>query len=153
MNETIYPISSIVRYIKSTLDQNPYLNGIRIQGEISNLKKHRSGHWYFTLKDEQARLSCVMFATYASRCQAAVRDGMKVIVKGSISMYEQQGSVQCYVTAIREDGIGDLYLRYEQLKKKLFDEGWFDDAHNSRSRPMRAISPSSPQRRGRPYRM
>ena len=129
MNETIYPISSIVRYIKSTLDQNPYLNGIRIQGEISNLKKHRSGHWYFTLKDEQARLSCVMFATYASRCQAAVRDGMKVIVKGSISMYEQQGSVQCYVTAIREDGLGDLYLRYEQLKKKLFDEGWFDDAH------------------------
>ena len=129
MNETIYPISSIVKYIKSSLEQNPYLNGILIQGEISNLKKHRSGHWYFTLKDTQARLSCVMFATYASRCHAKVEDGSKVIVKGSISMYEQQGSVQCYVTAIRNDGLGDLYLRYEELKKKLFQEGWFDESH------------------------
>ena len=129
MQQTIYPISSIVAYIKSTLDQNPYLNGILIQGEVSNLKKHRSGHWYFTLKDAQARLSCVMFAAYAARCQANVHDGSKVIVKGSVSMYEPQGSVQCYVSAIREDGLGDLYLRYEELKKKLFAQGLFADAH------------------------
>lgn len=132
MSETIYPISSIVKYIKSTLDQNPYLSGILIQGEISNLKKHRSGHWYFTLKDEQARLSCVMFASYALRCKAKVEDGSKVVIKGSISLYEQQGSIQCYVTAIRNDGIGDLYLRFEELKKKLFAEGWFDEQHKKK---------------------
>ena len=132
MNETIYPISSIVKYIKSNLEQNPYLNGILIQGEVSNLKKHRSGHWYFTLKDAQARLSCVMFSTYALRCKAMVEDGSKVIVKGSISMYEQQGSVQCYVTGIRNDGLGNLHLQYEELKKKLFAEGWFDESHKQK---------------------
>ena len=129
MNEKIYPISRIVTYIKSTLEKNPYLSGILIQGEVSNLTKHRSGHWYFTLKDSKARLSCVMFASYASRCRFDVQDGAKVIIKGSISLYEPQGSVQCYVTQIRGDGLGELYVRFEQLKKKLYEEGWFDEDH------------------------
>lgn len=129
MNEKIYPISRIVTYIKSTLDKNPYLSGILIQGEVSNLTKHRSGHWYFTLKDSKARLSCVMFASYASRCRFDVQDGAKVIIKGSISLYEPQGSVQCYVTQIRGDGLGELYVRFEQLKKKLYEEGWFNEDH------------------------
>ena len=107
MNEKIYPISRIVTYIKSTLEKNPYLSGILIQGEVSNLTKHRSGHWYFTLKDSKARLSCVMFASYAFRCRFDVQDGAKVIIKGSISLYEPQGSVQCYVTQIRGDGLGE----------------------------------------------
>ena len=84
MNERIYPVASIVKYIKGILDQNPYLSGILIQGEVSNLTRHRSGHWYFTLKDERARLSCVMFASYASKCRVNVRDGMKVIVRAII---------------------------------------------------------------------
>ena len=129
MNERIYPVASIVKYIKGILDQNPYLSGILIQGEVSNLTRHRSGHWYFTLKDEKARLSCVMFASYAARCRVNVQDGMKVIVRGSLSMYEAQGSVQCYVTAIRSDGLGDLYMQYEELRKKLHAEGWFDEGH------------------------
>src|SRR5699024_2578460 len=108
-----------------------YLSSMLVQGEISNLTRHRSGHWYFTLKDERARLSCVMFASYASKCRVNVRDGMKVIVRGSLSMYEAQGSVQCYVSSIRSDGLGDLYMQYEELRKKLHAEGWFDEAHRS----------------------
>ena len=73
-----------------------------------------------------------MFASYALRCKAKVEDGSKVVIKGSISLYEQQGSMQCYVTAIRNDGIGDLYLRFEELKKKLFAEGWFDEQHKKK---------------------
>ena len=110
MNERVYTVSAIVKYVKGMLDQNPYLSSMLVQGEISNLTRHRSGHWYFTLKDERARLSCVMFASYASKCRVNVRDGMKVIVRGSLSMYEAQGSVQCYVSSIRSDGLGDLYM-------------------------------------------
>lgn len=129
MNERVYTVSAIVKYVKGMLDQNPYLSSMLVQGEISNLTRHRSGHWYFTLKDERARLSCVMFASYASKCRVNVRDGMKVIVRGSLSMYEAQGSVQCYVSSIRSDGLGDLYMQYEELRKKLHAEGWFDEAH------------------------
>src|SRR5699024_1986133 len=129
MNERVYTVSAIVKYVKGMLEQNPYLSSMVVQGEISNLTRHRSGLWYFTLKEERARLSCVMFASYASKCRVNVRDGMKVIVRGSLSMYEAQGSVQCYVSSIRSDGLGDLYMQYEELRKKLHAEGWFDEAH------------------------
>lgn len=129
MNQPIYRVSSIVRYVKGLLERDPYLDDMLIQGEISNLKKHRSGHWYFTLKDEKTRLSCVMFASYALRCRIGVEDGMKVIVRASLSLYEPQGSMQCYVKEIRSDGLGDLYLRFEQLKRKLQEQGYFDERH------------------------
>lgn len=129
MSQYLYTVSTLVRYLKDSLDQDINLRTILLQGEISNFTNHRSGHWYFTLKDAKARISCVMFASHACRCSFLPQEGMQVIVKASLSVYEAQGSVQLYVSSIQMDGIGDLYLRYEQLKRKLMQEGIFDSAH------------------------
>lgn len=129
MKQAIYSVSALVRYLKASVDQDMRLQSILIKGEISNFTNHRSGHWYFTLKDSGARLSCVMFSSYASRCKLMLKEGMQVIVKASLSVYEAQGAVQLYVTAVQLDGLGDLYLEYEQLKRKLSMEGLFDAAH------------------------
>lgn len=125
----IWSISSLVNYVKRSLDGDPLLTNILIKGEISNFTHHRSGHLYFTLKDDKARISCVMFATYARNVKFQIKDGCKVIVKASLSMYEASGSVQLYVNAMQLDGIGDLYLELERLKKKLASEGLFDTSH------------------------
>lgn len=129
MKQAIYSVSTLVRYLKATVDQDMRLQSILIKGEISNFTNHRSGHWYFTLKDAHARLSCVMFSSYASRSKLMLKEGMQVIVKASLSVYEAQGAVQLYVTSVQLDGLGDLYLEYEQLKQKLSMEGLFDTAH------------------------
>jgi len=118
-----------VHYLKETLDHDMNIQSVLIKGEVSNFTNHRSGHWYFTLKDAKAKLNCVMFASYASRCRILLKEGMKIIVKASLSVYEPQGNVQLYVTALQVDGLGDLYLQLEQLKKKLYQEGLFDPAH------------------------
>ena len=129
MKQAVYSVSSLVRYLKASIDQDVRVQSILIKGEISNFTNHRSGHWYFTLKDANARLSCVMFSSYASRCKLLLKEGMQVIVKASLSVYEAQGAVQLYVTSVQSDGLGDLYLEYEQLKRKLSIEGLFDEAH------------------------
>ncbi len=129
MKQAIYSVSTLVRYLKASVDQDMRLQSILIKGEISNFTNHRSGHWYFTLKDAHARLSCVMFSSYASRSKLMLKEGMQVIVKASLSVYEAQGAVQLYVTSVQLDGLGDLYLEYEQLKQKLSMEGLFDAAH------------------------
>ncbi len=129
MKQAIYSVSTLVRYLKASVDQDMRLQSILIKGEISNFTNHRSGHWYFTLKDAHARLSCVMFSSYASRSKLMLKEGMQVIVKASLSVYEAQGAVQLYVTNVQLDGLGDLYLEYEQLKQKLSMEGLFDAAH------------------------
>ncbi|MBR3693596.1 MAG: exodeoxyribonuclease VII large subunit, partial [Erysipelotrichales bacterium] len=97
-------VSILMRYIKSRIDVDPKLASVRIKGEISNFVAHRSGHYYFSLKDEGARISCVMFASKASRCTLSLKDGMGVIVSGSISVYESTGTVQIYVNSVEEDG-------------------------------------------------
>lgn len=126
MSRAVYSVSSLVHYLKETLDHDMRVQAVLVQGEVSNFTNHRSGHWYFTLKDGKARIACVMFATYASRCQILPKEGMKVIVKASLSIYEASGQVQLYVTQLQSDGLGDLYLQYEQLKQKLAAEGLFD---------------------------
>lgn len=128
----IWSISSLVNYVKRSLDGDPLLNNILIKGEISNFTHHRSNHLYFTLKDDKSRISCVMFAAYARNVNFQIKDGCKVIVRASLSMYEASGSVQLYVNAMQLDGIGDLYLEFERLKKKLASEGLFDPAHKKR---------------------
>jgi exodeoxyribonuclease VII large subunit len=100
-----------------------------VSGEISNFTNHRSGHLYFSLKDNSAKMNCVMFKTSAQKMNLALKEGMKVIVTCSVSLYEPQGNIQLYVTKIQSDGVGDLFLAFEQLKKKLLAEGLFDAIH------------------------
>ncbi len=126
MSSQVYSVSSIVHYIKQVLDHDMRIQSILIKGEISNFTNHRSGHWYFTLKDTRSKINCVMFSSYAKRCRILLKEGMHVIVTASVSMYEAGGSIQLYVTAVQADGLGDLYLQLEETKKKLAAEGLFD---------------------------
>lgn len=129
MSQSIWSISSLVRYIKSSLDHDMNLQSILIKGEVSNFTNHRSGHYYFTLKDNSSRISCVMFASYARRCPLQIKDGMKVLVSANVSMYEPQGNCQLYVLQVQLDGIGDLFMQLEEIKRRLNAEGLFDEAH------------------------
>lgn len=129
MSQAVVKVSTLVSYLKSKIDQDNYLQRILVSGEISNFVHHRSGHWYFTLKDEASRLSCVMFASSASRSKYYPKDGDKVILQANTSVFESSGQLQLYVTGIKLDGIGDLHIQFELLKKKLFEEGYFDENH------------------------
>lgn len=129
MSRLVYSVSSLVHYLKESIDNDMNVQSVLIKGEISNFTNHRSGHWYFTLKDKKSKLSCVMFSSYASRCKILPKEGMQVILTASLSVYEAQGTCQLYVTQVQADGIGDLYLQYEQLKEKLAEEGLFDPTH------------------------
>lgn len=129
MKQSVYSVASLVHYIKDTLDNDLNIQSILIKGEISNFTNHRSGHWYFTLKDKKAKISCVMFASFASRCKTLPKEGMEVIVSGSVSVYEPYGNIQLNVKSLSIDGLGELYLQLEEVKKKLNREGLFDPAH------------------------
>ena len=122
-------ISDLNRYIKAKFDMDNHLGRVYLKGEISNFKHHTRGHLYFTLKDESSRLSAVMFASLARNITFEPEDGMKVLVSGRISVYEATGSYQIYVSEMQLDGIGNLYLEFEKLKKKLAAEGLFNQAH------------------------
>lgn len=122
-------ISSLVSYLKKSIEQDMRLRTLMVSGEISNFTNHRSGHLYFSLKDNSAKMNCVMFKTSAQKMNLALKEGMKVIVTCSVSLYEPQGNIQLYVTKIQIDGVGDLFLAFEQLKKKLLAEGLFDAIH------------------------
>ena len=126
MSKALYSVTGLVRYIKGTFDTDSNLQSILVKGEVSNFTNHRSGHWYFSLKDSKAKISCVMFASYASRTKFLLKEGMKVIVSANVSMYEASGSTQLYVTAVQQDGLGDLYLQLEAVKEKLRLEGCFE---------------------------
>ena len=123
-----FTVTELNSYIKNILESNRTLASVTVRGEISNFISHRSGHLYFSLKDEGAQLKCVMFRSSASRLRFMPEDGMKVIVHGSISAYVQGGSYQLYAGSIQPDGKGALYLAYEQLKERLSKEGLFDTA-------------------------
>jgi len=118
-------IRELNRYIKLKLEGDVNLQDIWVRGEISNFTRHTSGHMYFTLKDESGRLKCVMFASYNQRLSFMPKDGMKVLARGGVSVFERDGVYQFYVTAMQPDGIGSLYLAFEQLKQKLEAEGLF----------------------------
>lgn len=129
----IYSIKDINRYIRMKLESDVLLGDVWLRGEISNFTHHSSGHMYFTLKDKDSRLKCIMFASHNQRLPFIPREGAKVMARGNISVYERDGNYQFYVTAMQPDGIGSLYLAYEQLKTKLETEGLFAEG---RKRPI-----------------
>ncbi len=129
MDIKYYSITALNRAIKNMFDSKPELNRVYIKGEISNFKHHSRGHFYFTLKDENSRIAAVMFSSSASRINFEPEDGMKVLVSGRVTVYEATGGYQIYVDEMAIDGIGNLYLEFEKLKKKLEGEGLFDISH------------------------
>lgn len=118
-------VNALTKYIKRKFDADPHLQDVHVRGEISNFKQHSSGHMYLTLKDEKARILAVMFSSHSRAMKFSPENGMKVIVKGDISVYEPSGQYQIYIKEMRPDGIGELFLAYEQLKKRLESEGLF----------------------------
>ncbi len=132
MEQEYIKISELNNYIKSLLDSDIFLNRVYIKGEISNFKNHTRGHLYFTLKDEESRLNAVMFQSNALKLQFKPEDGMNVLVRGRISAYPTQGSYQIYVDSMEPDGLGNLYIEYEKLKKKLALEGLFLESHKKK---------------------
>ncbi len=122
-------VTELNSYIKNKIADDEYLNNVLIKGEISNFKNHYTGHMYFTLKDENSLIKCVMFKTYAQKLEFMPKDGMKVFVLGGVSVFERDGVYQIYVKAMQEDGVGILYKKYEELKKRLEEEGYFDEEH------------------------
>ena len=124
-----YSITALNRAIKNMFDSKPELNRVYIKGEISNFKHHSRGHLYFTLKDENSRIAAVMFSSSAGNLKFEPEDGMKVLVSGRVTVYEATGGYQIYVDQMDLDGIGNLYLEFEKLKKKLAAEGLFNPEH------------------------
>ena len=137
----VLSVTQVNEYIKSLLESAPPLSSIQVKGEISNFTHHKSGHLYFSLKDEGGLIRSVMFRGHASALKFRPENGMKVVARGTISAYVRDGSYQLYVAAMEPDGIGALYLAFEQLKRKLEAEGLFDKA---RKRPI----PKCPTRIG-----
>ena len=122
-------VTQLTQYIKLLLDRDEILSQVCVRGELSNYKAHSSGHQYFTLKDEGAVISCVMFRSDAMRMRFRPESGMKVILYGRVSLFPKSGQYQIYVTAMQPDGVGALAVAFEQLKTRLHEEGLFDAAH------------------------
>ena len=125
---SIYSVSQVNSYIKHMFNEDFALSSISIKGEVSNCKYHSSGHIYFTLKEENAVISCVMFAGNRRGLSFNLKEGLKVVAKGSVNVYERDGKYQLYAKEISLDGEGDLYKKYEQLKKELLEMGMFDNS-------------------------
>ena len=125
----VLSVLELNEYVKGVLEDEPQLQAVAVKGEISNFIHHRSGHMYFTLKDEDSQIKAVMFKNANMRLQFRPKDGQKVVVMGSVSVYSPGGQYQLYVGAMKQDGIGDLYQAYEELKKRLSEEGLFDPIH------------------------
>lgn len=126
MEKRYLTVSALNRYLKAKIDSDNQLQRILIKGEVSNFKHHSSGHFYFTLKDEHSRINAVMFASKAKKIPFILSNGMKILVQASVSVYDVAGTYQLYVDTVEQDGLGNLFLRYEQLKKQLASEGLFD---------------------------
>lgn len=126
-------VGALTLYIKRKFDHDPHLQEIFVKGEISNFKRHSSGHMYFTLKDEKSRILAVMFSRSARSVKFEPENGMKVLISGEISVYEPSGQYQIYVKQMQPDGVGDLFLAFEQLKERLQKEGLFA---SERKRPI-----------------
>lgn len=134
-------VSELNNYIKNMFDSSRFLSSVTVKGEISNFTYHRSGHLYFSLKDGEAQIKAVMFRSSASRLKFMPESGMKVIAHGAVSVFPRDGAYQLYVSSMQPDGIGALYLAYEQLKAKLAGEGLFDEKYKK-------LLPEMPQRIG-----
>ena len=122
----IFSVAQLTGYIKTLMERDAYLQNVTVKGEISNFIAHRSGHWYFTLKDENSQIKAVMFYGSNVRVNFKPENGHKVVLQGKVSVYEGRGEYQIYVTAMKRDGLGDLYVAFEELKQRLASEGLFD---------------------------
>lgn len=140
-SHTYLTVKALTKYIKRKFDADTHLRDVYVKGELSNVKVHSSGHIYFTLKDDAARVTSVMFAMNARSLKFKPESGMNVLVRGDINVFEAAGQYQLYASSIQPDGIGELFLAFEQLKKKLEQEGLF---HPSRKKPI----PSFPKKIG-----
>ena len=129
MEKRFLTVGALTKYIKRKFDADPHLHDCLVKGEISNFKQHSSGHMYFTLKDDKARILAVMFSSANRRMKFTPENGMKVLVRGDVTVYEGSGQYQIYVHDMQPDGVGDLYLAFEQLKEKLTKEGLFAVEH------------------------
>ena len=127
--QPVFTVSALNDHIKALVDSDPMLAGVAVRGELSNYKVYPSGHHYFTLKDAESSLRCVMFKTNASRLRFRPENGMGVTVFGRVSVYPRDGAYQLYCTAILPEGMGDLHVAFEQLKRKLAEEGLFESVH------------------------
>lgn len=116
-------------YVKTLVDRDEFLNQVYVRGEISNFKRHYTGHLYFTLKDEDSLIKCVMFKSYTQNVCFEPKDGMAVLILGTVAVYERDGVYQIYVKGMEPDGVGALHAAYEQLKEKLEAKGMFDESH------------------------
>lgn len=125
-------VTELNMYVKDKVAEDEFLNSVLVKGEISNFKHHYTGHMYFTLKDENSLIKCVMFKSSTVTLNFAPKDGMKVIVLGSVGVYERDGVYQIYCKAMQEDGMGSLYVAFEKLKAKLEQEGLFDESHKKK---------------------
>lgn len=125
--ETVFTVTRLNEYAARILSNDPRLRSIKVSGEIGGFKRYPSGHLYFSLKDEEAVISCVMFRSYASKLGFSPREGMRVVVHGSVSIYAKDGKYQLYADAMREDGEGELYRQFLLLKAKLESEGLFEN--------------------------
>ena len=128
-HDAVMTVSELINFIKSMFDSNRLFNSIHVKGEISNFVNHRSGHFYFSLKDEEGQIRAIMFRTSALKLKFMPENGMKVTVFGSISVFPRDGVYQIYVNNMQPDGVGALYLAYEQLKAKLDSEGLFSESY------------------------
>lgn len=131
---TYHPISvtELNTYLKEKFNEDEYLNNVLIKGEISNFKHHYTGHMYFTLKDENSLIKCIMFKTSTATLNFIPKDGMKVQVFGTVAVFERDGVYQIYCKAMQEDGVGSLHKAYEELKARLEKQGYFDVAHKKK---------------------
>ena len=125
-------VTELNKYIKDKIATDEFLNNVLIKGEISNFKHHYTGHMYFTLKDDNSLIKCIMFKSYTTNLKFVPKDGMSVLAFGTISVFERDGVYQLYCKAMQEDGLGGLHKAYEELKEKLQKEGLFDEAHKKK---------------------
>lgn len=125
-------VSDLNKYMKDKVASDEYLKSVFVRGEISNFKHHYTGHMYFTLKDENSLIKCIMFKSSTLTLNFVPKDGMKVNVLGSVAVFERDGVYQIYCKAMQQDGVGDLYAKFKELKDKLEKEGLFDEEHKKR---------------------
>ena len=140
-NRGTFTVSELNNYIKSVFESDRKLCCVTVKGELSNFVAHRSGHLYFSIKDEDCQIRAIMFRSAAMRLKFLPESGMRVVVSGSVTVYPRDGSYQIYVSSMQPDGIGALYLAYEQLKERLAAEGLFSEEH-------KRLIPEFPERVG-----
>ena len=129
MEQRIFNVTELNEYVKALIESDYALSNIYVRGELSNYKVYPSGHHYFTMKDESGALRCVMFRSSASKIRFKPENGMKVVAFGRVSVFPRDGAYQLYVNELTPDGVGDLYVAFEQLKEKLLKEGLFDSKY------------------------